>query len=521
MALMRKAALYLRSSRDRHDISIEAQRHELKALAKLRGWQILAEFADVVESGKDDDRAGFQALTAAIKDRSREWDAILLLDTSRLARNRYIAVCFEHDCKRHGVEVVYKSIPDSDPLTTMLLKAIMQAWDEYHSLVSRQKGLAGMAANVRAGFRAGGRAPHGYRLVQHQTGAIREGQPVVKSTLEPVEPTASHVREFLVMRAAGVSRAYAAEQCGLGDKKATSLIGIEWNALTYAGHTVWNVQAARTHKGGAYVGGMKRRPRKDWMIQRDTHAALITDAQAEAIVGRLETAATTRPRNRRDGPGLLVGLLRAPDGKAWWSDGPGVYRLGKGKRVSQPALDAAVVEKVMGDLQTDTFARSLMKAAQAKAVKVAKNDDGGKLAKRLREIEARIAKMMDLAAELADAAPALRQIDTLEAERRQIAQAVALHESAQATAGAVSGLTEGYVRRMLADMATALQPDDHARMREALALMVAEIRLDPASLHCEIHYRIKGNNVASPRGCLPTPPLELSIWSTLAWRMAA
>jgi len=55
---------------------------------------------------------------------------------------------------------------------------------------------------------------------------------------------------------------------------AISLIGVEWNALTYAGHTVWNRHAPNG-------GGTKMRPRSSWQMTRDTHEALISDAEAE------------------------------------------------------------------------------------------------------------------------------------------------------------------------------------------------------------------------------------------------
>ncbi|MBN4841574.1 recombinase family protein, partial [Citrobacter braakii] len=106
------AALYLRSSKDRHDVSIDAQRRELQHLAQSRQLTIVEEFADAVESGKDEDRPGFQALLRAIRAADRRWDTLLVLDTSRIARRRHIAIVFEEvECKRHGVRVVYKSLP--------------------------------------------------------------------------------------------------------------------------------------------------------------------------------------------------------------------------------------------------------------------------------------------------------------------------------------------------------------------------------------------------------------------------
>jgi hypothetical protein len=63
---MQRAVLYLRSSKDRHDVAIEVQRRELTELARARGYVVAGEFADVVESGKDEDRPGLQALLAEL-----------------------------------------------------------------------------------------------------------------------------------------------------------------------------------------------------------------------------------------------------------------------------------------------------------------------------------------------------------------------------------------------------------------------------------------------------------------------
>ena len=75
-----RAATYLRSSKDRHDVSIDVQRRELSGLAKNRSQRIVEEFADAVESGKDEDREGFQRLISAVRNPRRGWDTLLVLD---------------------------------------------------------------------------------------------------------------------------------------------------------------------------------------------------------------------------------------------------------------------------------------------------------------------------------------------------------------------------------------------------------------------------------------------------------
>ena len=59
---LKTTAVYLRSSKDRSDVSIDAQRRELKALAEKRSLLLVQEFTDIVESAKDEDRPGFQSL---------------------------------------------------------------------------------------------------------------------------------------------------------------------------------------------------------------------------------------------------------------------------------------------------------------------------------------------------------------------------------------------------------------------------------------------------------------------------
>ena len=85
---MIRAATYLRSSKDRSDVSIDAQRRALAELAATRGIVIVSEYSDAVESGKDDDRPGFQSLLRDIRAQDRKWDHILVLDTARITRRR-------------------------------------------------------------------------------------------------------------------------------------------------------------------------------------------------------------------------------------------------------------------------------------------------------------------------------------------------------------------------------------------------------------------------------------------------
>jgi DNA invertase Pin-like site-specific DNA recombinase len=323
---------------------------------------VVAEFADAAEHGRDDDRPGFQSLLGALRAPGRTWGALLALDTSRIARRRHLALIFEHECAKAAVRLCYQSVPDTDPITAMLLRSILQAMDEWHSLTSKAKGLAGMAEAVRQGWRAGGQAPRGYRLDHQPSGVMRDGQPVMRSRLQPTAE-APAIAAYLRARAAGQSRGMASQATGItGD-----LNGLEWQALTYAGHTVWGMH--HEHRPGGYVGGHKRRPRAEWQITRDTHAALISDAEAEAILAQLAARGGRRTR-AGERLYLLSGLLQDPQGAAYAGEttkGQPFYRLGKGGRIAARLVDGAVLDQVFADLAAPDTASAIAASMRAQA----------------------------------------------------------------------------------------------------------------------------------------------------------
>ena len=83
-----QAALYLRSSKDRSDVSIDAQRRELTALATQRGLAGRPANIPTLSSPALTRIARDCGAWSLIYAGGRGWDTVLLLDTSRLARSR-------------------------------------------------------------------------------------------------------------------------------------------------------------------------------------------------------------------------------------------------------------------------------------------------------------------------------------------------------------------------------------------------------------------------------------------------
>lgn len=512
---MRKVVLYLRSSKDQKDVSIQTQRHELKALAQARGLQIVGEYSDVVESAKEWDRPGFQELIKAIRLPGKPWDAILTKDTSRVARTRLLAMIFEEgECAPNDVEVIYSNIPEGgDKATTMLLRTILQAMDEWHSITSREKGLAGMAENVRQGFRAGGNAPRGYRLRPVEIGIVRDGAPVTKSKLEPNEDAGS-VQSFLELRAAGVARTAAARQAGLADMERSSLVSLEWNALTYAGCTTFGVYEERTKRGGAYKAKRKRRPRSQWTIQPDTHPGLITRQQAEKILEALECSAHGKAVSAGKlgaSQYALSGLLQTPAGGAWCVNKRTHYfapRQDKTQRyVPIAVLDRQVIDQVLGMVKGEGLARELL--AQTRASLNDHSDEIKQLQREIVGLSGKVDKAVDMALGAQDPAPFQRKVDALEAQRRQLVARQASLQQQQALQAATADLELGEIQEVMELLAERLTRAQPAEAKAALRGLVRRVVLDPDTLTGEIEYQVAmGNGDLNPVSLALLPGFE-------------
>ncbi len=508
----RMAAIYLRSSKDRSDMSISAQRRDLQKLAMDRRLEIVDEYTDVVESAKSEHRPSFQRLLADLKSTSRRWGTILFLDTSRLSRRRYVAQVFRHEARKRGVELVFAKVPETDAISQVILESVLEAMDEVHSLMSREKGLAGMAENVRQGYRAGGRAPRGYQLKTVGTGTVREGQVVTKSVLQP-NGDASTVARYLKARAQGRPRPQIKRELSI-PWSYSSLIAMEWNALTYAGHTVWN-RHNEVNPGGGYKGGKKMRPREEWHIKEDTHPALITQDEAEGLLEQLEHSAHGEAVSRaRRGLSnhLLSGLLRTPDGRRWegWSQNYRLKRVkgDKGRYVQKEAADRAVVDQIVADMSSEDFIDALYAEAKREA-RAVEPDRARPLREELRLVERQIEKAMSLALQLNNPAPAMRKVNELEARRQTLNEEIAQIEQDGAVRDALGSMNREDVVQLVRTLAVEIGEAERPRLKGVLQAAVEQITLDPGNLHCRIHYRIAAGrtlDMASPRGFEPLLP---------------
>lgn len=518
------AAIYCRSSKDRAEVGLTAQRAELKEFAAQKSLEIVEEFSDMEISGSLDEtsRPGLQKLLHALSDPGRRWKTVLALDTSRIARDPMLALYVTHEAEKRGVTIQYAKMPvDSSSAFGETMLSVVRAFDRLHARLSSEKGRAGLTANIEHGFRAGGRAPYGYKLKREETGGLRGGLAVQKSTLVVDPPAAAKVKAFLEARAAGTARHEAAKRSKLGAKPTASLIGIERNALTYAGFTVWNQRRKVKPTRDDPRKRMAWRPRAEWQISKEpTHEPLISRDEAERILAAVDVA-NPKPRGiqvREPEKFILSGLLFTPDGKQWHGDAHDeAYRAGaRGKRVNARYVEGEILWQLTSDFANPKFlARTI---AEARRMAAGIEDDPNALDGEIRRLEAQLANVAQVVADTGNAT-LVGKMQELEGVLAGLRRDKALWAERAALKARLTTLTEEDLRKTLLATAVRRRGDDvdvewgwagfgemadlsHAELRHILTTLVERIVLDPVTRKFVINYRlpVTGVQVASPRG---------------------
>ena len=527
------AAAYLRSSKDRAELGIDAQRAELISFSEQNELQLVFEFSDMELSGSGDEttRPGLRNLLAALKAPDREWTVLLAVDTSRIARDPMLGIYIQRECEKVGVEIQFSkmAIEGSSPFGEMMLN-VARAFDRLHARLSGEKGKAGQLANINKGFRSGGRAPLGYRLEKVATGGVRGGQPVTKSKLVPDPLLAPKVAQYLALRAEGITRAESMRRAGLTDRNPATMIGVEANALVYTGHLVWNRRKKQRPSREDPHQRMLKRDADEWIISEEqTHEPLIGREQAEAVLANSSVKQKQSPKVRRE-DFILSGLLHTPDGVNFWADAKAdAYRAGqRGKRISRWLLEEEVINSLQRDSQSPAFQRKLLKAAKnfGKSIKVDVKSIDAEISEQRKQLD----NLLDLVASGSKAAA--DKVSKLEAEIDRLGQLKADQSSNLVVKSKIASLDQQAIAQWLVlslDISgwrgSKIDKDDEdpllevpefiadleksngearLRVRRWITSLLSRIVYDPETRAIELHYRWgSGVNLASPRGFEP------------------
>ena len=332
---MRRFAWYGRlSTKDKQDptLSFPSQREACATKAAELSGEIVCEFTDQ-EAGRRDDRAGWADLLREAKEPdARRFDAVIIYSTSRLSRDLFHALTYEREMTRAGVEVFYAlTAGDQTSPEGRLIRHMFQALDQFEVEKLGREVRRGQKENTRQGYRNGGRAPYGYRLLHeaHPDPARAKGGDT-KSRLVPDPERAPVVAEIFDRFLSGSGYKEIANHLNrpggpptpnhvdskrnTSGKRAKTTIKSMLENPTYTGRLYWNRLDSRAHKQG--VGPVVRRSPEKWVEADERHEALITDEQFERAQAEMKRRSNGHGSRRRpqQRPFLLRGIVHCATG---------------------------------------------------------------------------------------------------------------------------------------------------------------------------------------------------------------
>ena len=157
----KRLVAYYRYSGGSHQTeqSIEGQRRDCEAYARLHNMTIQKEYVDRHISGKTDDRAAFQQMIAD-SDKGA-FDMVICWKTDRIARSRYDSIVYKKKLRDNGVELLYAAEANVEGSGGIIVEGLMEALAEYYSAELAEKVRRGMRESALKGKAIGSSRPLG------------------------------------------------------------------------------------------------------------------------------------------------------------------------------------------------------------------------------------------------------------------------------------------------------------------------------------------------------------------------
>ncbi len=317
MHAIRRVALYLRRSKDKQEASIQTQRTEALRYCEAKGWSVSEEHIyidDAISRAEFKKRPRLMAMLRACACESKEFDAVVTRDETRLGGDMVRTTLLISDILDHGVSLFYY-IDDQEVRLDGATDKFMIAAKNFASELEREKissrTYERLAVKAREGYVVAGKC-YGYRHVP-----IMVGDKKVRSeyAIEPkeAEVLVSIFEKFsrgigirLIaheLNAKGIPSPRAGKS-GTGSWGTSSIHEMLKNER-YLGKVIWNRENEAIYRGGTKL--REFRPQEEWIVVDKPELRIISDDLWTAARARI------RPGQRRprcDGKYLLSGLAR-------------------------------------------------------------------------------------------------------------------------------------------------------------------------------------------------------------------
>jgi site-specific DNA recombinase len=526
-------AIYARSSKDRHDVSCEAQRTELEQYAVSQGYTKIYIFEDKALSSTRDIRPQFDEMIIEATSPNPSFKKILCKDTSRFGRDSTEKnVLLWQLRNKHNIEVVFKDMPHTGNFMDEAFEQIMSAMDYIHSQQSKVKGVASMKQNIRNGYRAGGKAPYGYKLEEIIIGEHRSGDTITKTKLTLDPETAPYAKEYFERRAKHEPRRTILEDfhkrgvptpSGSTRWAVSTAKSMEDNIDTYLGHTVFNRHNERLKKNGkpdGYKGGKKWRDREEWVITKNTHEPLISEKDAVVIKDNKEKGLRDSPYNKKTYP--LAGILKCGVCNSNFTGDSGYYRCNSksviGKRCINNGIGQEMIEQALTSLLTGVVLKfkNLDQIIEKINKRCATVDTSRlpALEKQLHELTAQRKKLISLHLKnLIDENELNTELGTLTERKKDLEEAIKKVEAENQA----DKISKDDIRKVIANLSQEIKHASPDTLRMVLNNLFREIKITPKTKKSKgpwsrwlllkgISISFTGVKMASPRGFEPLSP---------------
>jgi DNA invertase Pin-like site-specific DNA recombinase len=159
-----KSVIYARySSGKQKELSIKGQLKVCREYAEQNGFQVTGEYIDRAISGKAaNNRPDFRRMLADSE--KGAFEAVLVYQLDRFARNRLDSALCKMHLKNHGVRVVSARETITDDASGILMEALLEGMAEYYIIELSQKVRRGLELNATKGLYTGAGVPPGYKI---------------------------------------------------------------------------------------------------------------------------------------------------------------------------------------------------------------------------------------------------------------------------------------------------------------------------------------------------------------------
>ncbi len=169
------AVIYARySSHAQNEQSIEGQLKECYSFAKAQGYNVIGEYIDRAQSGTNDNREEFQRMV--LESSNGNFDAVIVYQLDRFARNRYDSAVNKAILKKNGVRVVSARENITEDASGILVEGVLESLAEYFSAELSQKVRRGMLINAGKCLFNGGILPFGFSIDEEKHYIINPDQ---------------------------------------------------------------------------------------------------------------------------------------------------------------------------------------------------------------------------------------------------------------------------------------------------------------------------------------------------------